>query len=119
VFSRPITFLTVVAGWVVFRATSLANAGSMLAGMIGLNGMNHPPHVKRASASISTSTEWVVLLALLVFVNVAPTTRQWVESRELNTWRALALGTLFFLALMLMRTAMLSNTPSPFIYFQF
>ena len=42
-----------------------------------------------------------------------------VESRELNAFRAIGLGTLFFLALMLMRTSLLTHTPSPFIYFQF
>jgi D-alanyl-lipoteichoic acid acyltransferase DltB (MBOAT superfamily) len=118
--SRLLTFAAVVVGWVVFRATSLHNAASMLGGMAGLHGLGHAAaHVKRASADVSSSTQWVVLCALLVFVNVAPTTRQWVESRELNAWRAVGLGVLFFLALMLMRTAMLSNSPSPFIYFQF
>jgi alginate O-acetyltransferase complex protein AlgI len=115
--SRPLTFLAVVAGWVVFRAASVHNAGSMLAGMVGLHGFGRAP--RNPAATVSTVTEWVVLGALLVFVNVAPTTKQWVESRELNAWRAVGLGTLFFLALMLMRTALLSNTPSPFIYFQF
>jgi alginate O-acetyltransferase complex protein AlgI len=119
--SRPMTFLAVVVGWVVFRATSVSSAGSMLAGMAGLNGLREgqAAHVGRASAAVSTSTQWVVLCALLVFVNVAPTTKQWVESRELNAWRAVGLGVLLFLALMLMRTAVLNNTPSPFIYFQF
>jgi len=119
--SRPMTFLAVIIGWVMFRAASVRGVGSMLAGMAGLNGIGagHAAHVGRASASVSTSTQWVVLCALLVFVNVAPTTKQWVESRELNAWRAVGLGVLFFLALMLMRTAVLNNTPSPFIYFQF
>jgi D-alanyl-lipoteichoic acid acyltransferase DltB (MBOAT superfamily) len=117
--ARPLTFLAVVVGWVVFRATSLHNAGSMLGGMVGLNGLGHAAHAGRESATVSTSTQWVVLCALLIFVNVAPTTKEWVESRELNGWRAAGLGFLFFLALMLMRTALLNNTPSPFIYFQF
>ena len=108
--SRPLTFIAVVAGWVLFRAATLDKAGSILAGMAGLHGVR--PHG-------GDGGQWVVLAGLTVFVNLAPTTKQWVESRELNAWRAVALGTLFFLALMLMRTSLLTNTPSPFIYFQF
>ena len=107
--ARLLTFLAVVVGWVVFRAPSVSKAGSMLEGMAGLNGLGEVAH----------STPWVVLGALVLFVNVAPTTKQWIESHELNAWRAVGLGILFFLALMLMRTALLTNTTSPFIYFQF
>ena len=81
----------------------------MLGAMAGTNGFGNPAH----------STQWVILVILLIFVNIARTTKQWVESRELNAWQAVGLGTLFFLALMLMRTSLLTNTPSPFIYFQF
>lgn len=113
--SRPLTFLAVVIGWVLFRSSGMDRAGSMLAGMAGLNGAGE---ILPASGT-SVSTQWWTLAALLVFVNMAPTTRQWVEMRELTVARAIALGTLFFLALVLMRTALLTNTPSPFIYFQF
>ena len=107
--SRTLTFLAVVVGWVFFRATSVERAGSMLAAMAGLHG----------PGETSAGTQWLVLAALLLFVNVAPTTKQWVETRTLNAWRAAALATLFFLALVLMRTSLLTRTPSPFIYFQF
>ena len=110
--ARALTFLAVVVGWVVFRATSVERAGEMLCGMVGLNGL--------AGASPSTSgNAWLVLAALLVFVNVAPTTKQWVETRGLNAWRAVLLGTLFFFCLLLLRTNYLAQTASPFIYFQF
>ncbi len=39
-----ITFLAVVAGWVVFRADSMATATAMLKGMAGLNGFALPDH---------------------------------------------------------------------------
>jgi D-alanyl-lipoteichoic acid acyltransferase DltB (MBOAT superfamily) len=107
--ARPLTFLAVVIGWVLFRATSVDRAGAMVGGMVGLNGVGNAAH----------AAKWAALAALLVFVNVAPTTKQWVQTRELNAWRAIALGTLFFLSVMLMRTSLLTNTPSPFIYFQF
>ena len=107
--ARALTFLAVVVGWVLFRAKTVHNAGSMLRGMVGGGGLGDAAH----------STQWVVLAALLVFVNVVPTTKHWIETRALNAWRALALGTLFFLALLLMRNSLLTRTPSPFIYFQF
>lgn len=37
-----ITFIAVVAGWVLFRATSIEGAGRMLEGMAGLNGFALP-----------------------------------------------------------------------------
>jgi hypothetical protein len=107
-----LTFAAVVVGWVLFRATSVERAGEILSGMLGFQGVT-------AAGFASSRHVWMVLAALLVFVNVAPTTKQWVETRPLNVWRALALGTLFFLCLMLMRTSLLTDTPSPFIYFQF
>ena len=39
-----VTFLAVVAGWVVFRADSLTSAVVMLRGMAGLNGFAMPDH---------------------------------------------------------------------------
>jgi D-alanyl-lipoteichoic acid acyltransferase DltB (MBOAT superfamily) len=107
--ARGLTFVAVAAGWVLFRAQSVPKAASMLAGMAGANGLGDRDH----------SAQWAALLALLLFVNAAPTTKQWVETRELNAWRAVGLGSVFFLALMLMRSALLTRTPSPFIYFQF
>lgn len=40
--SRGITFLAVLCGWVLFRATSLAAAGTMFQSMLGLNGIVLP-----------------------------------------------------------------------------
>ena len=42
VFSRLITFVAVVVGWVFFRATSLDDALAILRGMAGLNGVSLP-----------------------------------------------------------------------------
>ena len=110
VLARPVTFLAVVVGWVLFKATSIQQAGSILAGMTGMQGVG---------AAAPVAYQFAVLAVLLVFVNVMPTTKRWVETRELNTRRAILLGALLFLCLLLMRTSLLSNTPSPFIYFQF
>jgi alginate O-acetyltransferase complex protein AlgI len=114
--ARALTFLAVVAGWVVFRAPDTGKAFTMLGNMVGLGGSVTLPHL---TAGDVTRWHWAFLAVLLVFVNVAPTTKQWVESGTLGTRRAVALGTLLFACLFLMRTAFLRNAPSQFIYFQF
>lgn len=43
---RLLTFLAVVFGWVLFRADSLATAGGILRGMLGLNGLALPAGLK-------------------------------------------------------------------------
>jgi hypothetical protein len=70
--------------------------------------------------SFDISGYQMLFLAVLVgFVNVMPTTKQWVEARPLGYRRALVLGCLFFLCLLWMRNALLVSAPSQFIYFQF
>jgi alginate O-acetyltransferase complex protein AlgI len=110
ILARPMTFLAVAVGWVIFRASTLRRAGSMLASMAGLHGAaNHP----------SLDFQLTTLGLLLLFVNVAPTTQQWVESRTLNSWRGAAVGTLLFFSLLCMRTALVTHKPSEFLYFRF
>jgi len=111
--ARPITFLAVVVGWVFFRAENMAKARSLLGSMAGVHGSGSTlPHG-------ALQTRLVVLGLLLLFVNFAPTTKQWVEERTLNMWRAIILGTLLFFALLCMRNALMTNRPSEFLYFQF
>jgi D-alanyl-lipoteichoic acid acyltransferase DltB (MBOAT superfamily) len=107
---RLLTFLAVVVGWVVFRSETLLRAGSLLASMAGLRGAASHPWL---------GLQIAVLALLLLFVNVAPTTRRWVEGRTLNAWRGIVIGTLLFLALLCMRTALVTHRPSEFLYFQF
>ena len=116
VFSRPMTFVAVVAGWVVFRAKDLHVAGDRLRSMAGFARPNSDPLVIDP-----TTLQWRAgfLVFLLLFVNFMPTTKQWVESRPLNYPRAVLLGILFFLCLLWMHDAALTHTPQPFIYFNF
>lgn len=107
---RPLTFLAVVAGWVLFRADSISRAGSLLASMAGIHGT--APHK-------DLQTQFVALAILLGFVNFAPTTKQWVEGRTLNVGRAMVVATILFIALLCMRTSLLTHRPSEFLYFQF
>ena len=43
--SIAITFVCVVVGWVLFRAESMGDAGTMLSGMVGSNGVSLPPQL--------------------------------------------------------------------------
>jgi D-alanyl-lipoteichoic acid acyltransferase DltB (MBOAT superfamily) len=65
-----LTYLCVLVGSVLFRATTVAGAGSMLAGMIGLHGLG------AIDADIHGAEDGIWLLALYAIVWFAPTTRQ-------------------------------------------
>jgi alginate O-acetyltransferase complex protein AlgI len=108
--SRPLTFLAVVVGWVFFRADSIRGAGSLLKSMCGLKG---------AGAHEGLQVQLIALGLLVAFVNIAPTTKQWVETRPLTGWRAAMIATALFIALLCMRTSLLTHRPSEFLYFQF
>lgn len=110
ILGRPLTFVAVVAGWAVFRADSIRRAGSLLASMAGLHGVTAHPNLQ---------TQLIALGLLVLFVNVAPTTKKWVEGRTLNSWHAIVVATTLFIALLCMRTSLLTHRPSEFIYFQF
>lgn len=110
VVSRPLTFLAVVAGWVMFRASSMRRAGSLLVSMAGFHG---------TAAHKDLQTQMIALGLLLLFVNLAPTTKQWVEGRTLTGRRAVIVATILFIALLCMRTSLLTHRPSEFLYFQF
>jgi D-alanyl-lipoteichoic acid acyltransferase DltB (MBOAT superfamily) len=114
--ARPLTFLAVVAGWVVFRSKDLHAAGDRFRSMMGFAHHNaNAPVVDPAARQ----WQWGVLIFLLLVVNFMPTTKQWVEARPLNYRRAVALGVLFFFCLLWMHDAALTHAPQPFIYFNF
>lgn len=70
--NTALTYLCVLIGSVLFRATTVGIAGSMLSGMAGLHGVGEVPPDIRPAADI------VWLLALYAIVWLAPTTRQWM-----------------------------------------
>jgi alginate O-acetyltransferase complex protein AlgI len=103
--NRAITFASVAAAFVVFRATSLGDAGDVLAGMIGAHGW-------QGSVALSGLTLPALLIAaLLVVVNTAPDS--WDVTLRLNVRAGLAVG--FALAVALLAI----SGPSPFLYYQF
>lgn len=113
--ARVLTFVAVVVGWVFFRSNSVDRAWHLLKSMAGISSFG-----QKLLVSFDVSGYQMLFLAVLVgFVNVMPTTKQWVEARPLGFRRALVLGCLFFLCLLWMRNALLISAPSQFIYFQF
>ena len=53
--ARTLTLLAVIVAWVVFRAESVATAGSVLASMAGLNGLSLPAAASPLFADLSST----------------------------------------------------------------
>lgn len=97
--SRGITFLAVVCGWVLFRASDLTVAGSLFRSMLGLNGFAFPEGYHSFVASLpglagmlafagvrfeslhhfSGKTDLLMLACLLGVVWFAPNTQQLMQ----------------------------------------
>lgn len=112
--------LAVVSGWVWFRAADLAQAGSVFAGLAGLNGfgqMNIPTYLAVYPASLT---------ALIVGFGLATLLRDRTHCRPgpLASLAPLLRPRLAYAAIFLAMVAisvmkMASNTYSPFLYFRF
>jgi D-alanyl-lipoteichoic acid acyltransferase DltB (MBOAT superfamily) len=88
--SRALTFVTVVIGWVFFRAESIADASRILAGMSGATGFRTPAYFADAVDSMPlirvlrdlglpappAGVLLIVLSGLLALVWLAPNTQQ-------------------------------------------
>ena len=106
----PGTMLLVVIGWVFFRSENFGAATRVLKGMIGLN--DFP--ISDSLAFQITGLEIVALIAAFV----ATYAGAWWASRAENarvTWGLWLIPILFIVAL----SRMLSQSFSPFLYFQF
>ena len=134
-----LTFLAVVAGWVVFKSESLHDAARMLKGMAGINGFVFPrgaapwiPTAIRDSLVFDemgiSGLEAVVICVLLAIVFLLPNTQELmseanpaldpVTSRPRYVWKstpawACAVGALFALVVLSL------GHVSEFLYFQF
>jgi D-alanyl-lipoteichoic acid acyltransferase DltB (MBOAT superfamily) len=132
--SCALTFLCVVAGWVLFRADTLSQAQTILKGMAGLNGMPHS-----VSATYITNVqphEWLTLVVVWCLPNLnevfrsrggitldseggparpaALASRFWRPWAPSVTWAILA-GFLLFASVLKIN----SDGASSFLYFQF
>src|SRR5207248_1300785 len=70
--NRTVTFALVCGAFVIFRSPSLGVAGDVLGAMAGLGGLDSSAQL----SALLPGTFWILLVALLVFVNVAPNTWQ-------------------------------------------
>jgi alginate O-acetyltransferase complex protein AlgI len=117
------TYLSVLIGAVLFRAESVAGAGSMLAGMAGLHGLSLPMsetgfRQPETELHIAVEAMWIVGLHAIVWL--APTSRQLIEGHagSLLSWRstprwALVMGCAATLGLLA------SGGTGEFVYFHF
>lgn len=106
----PFTFLLVVLGWVVFRATDLTAAFNFYYGMAGFNGF-----------AISADMAWqlhsseLLVLVLAIFISFWPALR---HRPVLVIHPALAAAG-YTTLLLLSVTKLVADASSPFLYFQF
>ncbi len=114
------TMLAVMSGWVWFRAPDLSAAGSIFAGMVGLNGfgnMNIPTYLAIYPVSV---------MALVLGAGLATLLRDRTHDRP-NPLAALtglirprmAYATIFLAIVAISVLKVASNTYSPFLYFRF
>ncbi len=112
--ARPLTFVAVMLGWAVFRAADLGEAGRMLGALADVASFR--------LADFATGlqlNQMLGLVGLLILVNLAPTTKDWIESRQLDWRHAVVTSLLFCVGLLAMRDVSLNFGHSEFIYFQF
>jgi alginate O-acetyltransferase complex protein AlgI len=107
VVNRTVTFVSVVAAFVVFRSSGLGSAGDVLGGMVGLGGVEHGS----ALTGLLDTRFALTIGALLVFVNVVPNT--WQVRFDGSFGKGLAYGALLAAAILAIAG------PSPFLYYQF
>jgi D-alanyl-lipoteichoic acid acyltransferase DltB (MBOAT superfamily) len=125
VTARVLTLLLVVFGWVVFRADSLATAGTIMESMIGLNGFDLMVASERSLATLESLTLIAALTAVALF---APNSQELLRydpdraAENDSTWTTrlasypvygAALGCLFVMTLSQM------SAVQAFLYFQF
>lgn len=106
----PLTFLLVVLGWVVFRASEVGSALSIYAGMVGLNGWAITPEI---AWQIRPSE--LALLVVGAAICFMPLLTKWNP----NKMAAPAQTGFYTVLTVLAVSRMASQSYSPFLYFQF
>jgi alginate O-acetyltransferase complex protein AlgI len=106
-FNRIMTFVVVVDAFVIFRAQTLGDAGTILGSMTGLGGLDSAEHLR----ILVPGRFLALLIGLLVFVHFAPNT--WEIRVKPRVVYGIATGVAAAAAVMSIASA------HPFIYFQF
>ena len=115
---NALTMLVVILGWVVFRAASLAEAGRVYAGMLGLNGVA----LSDALAWQVTPDQWAVLALGCLAVYLPRLWSLRPDVPALAADGALARGFWFLAPLLSFAVSLVllySRAAVPFLYFQF
>ena len=121
---RLTTFILVMMGWVVFRATTMEEAGRVWAGLVGMNGLGglgrytseFPLSASLSLLAFSTLVAWFAPNAWNVLKpceegHTRPFGSNWSSALAVS----LAVAVLFLICV----GVLLVNTSSPFLYFQF
>lgn len=106
----PITFVLVILGWVMFRATTVSDAWAMYRGMFGMNGVGISPEVMWQLRGSE-----LTMLCVAAAISFLPLVSSWKPSTLSPMRQAVFFSLLGFLAL----SRMASQSYSPFLYFQF
>jgi len=114
------TMLAVMSGWVWFRAADLQQAGSVFAGMVGVNGfgsMNIPTYLAVYPSSLTALIVGFGLATLLRDRTHGARRPLEALTRLIRPRMAYATLLLAMIAISILKVA--SNTYSPFLYFRF
>ena len=110
------TMVLVIIGWVVFRAESLSAAGSMYAGLIGLNGFG----VSDALSWQVTGLQLATIVIGIAFCYLAPRWTSLDADGVQTSWLRFAHSPLVITPLFVFAVLRLAaQSYSPFLYFQF
>ena len=133
-FGWALTFLSVVTGWVFFRAASLSRAMEILSGMLGRNGIVVPPDYSLAEAfpgalralgvHVLSPEAWrfegrfqtVALTVGFILCLLLPNALQWCAGRP---WRGRPWMTRLVVGTALVAVALSLHRVSEFLYFRF
>jgi D-alanyl-lipoteichoic acid acyltransferase DltB (MBOAT superfamily) len=130
------TFLAVVVAWVFFRSSGIEEAGTVLSGMVGINGLGSAGELacipaNQAACLLRAPVAWYWIAALLGIVFFAPNTQQvmWRWKPVLDDVRASQMQTriafkptlrwAFAIAALFAVAVARLNEHSQFLYYQF
>jgi alginate O-acetyltransferase complex protein AlgI len=98
------SFLVVVVAWVMFRAATIHDAGSMYAAMLGFHGLG--------LQTLHGHLRVLLLLGVVLALSFSVDTYDLVQTRVRTRWAVLH-------AVLMLACILRLSVPSPFLYFQF